>query len=79
VCGEIFCGDCVIRKCPYFVPDEDDDEAAEAQGDGNGPASPGAEFRNTLALAVVDTNTVRAGSALSTIGCASAIAPSRHL
>lgn len=52
VCGEIRCGDCVLRMVPHFLPDQDD-EAEEEQAQAS-TAGGGQEFRDSLALTVVD-------------------------
>ena len=54
VCGSIFCSDCLLRSLPYFVPTEDEKQEQAA-------ASPGSDYRSSLALTVCDQDAEVAG------------------
>lgn len=55
VCGVIYCSDCLLRSLPYFVPEEEPEEAATTTAPmSSGTGSPGSEFRSNLALTVCD-------------------------
>jgi len=54
VCGSIFCSDCLLRSLPYFVPTEDEKQEQAT-------ASPGSDYRSSLALTVCDQDAEVAG------------------
>ena len=56
VCGSIFCSDCLLRSLPYFVPTEDEKQEQAT-------ASPGSDYRSSLALTVCDQDAEVAGCA----------------